>query len=380
MQPDQYAEPEQIPYKRENLIRHLRKCKLVPVGAKPTRKKRVPSDSTDEEAHSGHADTELVWSKSKIERVERALVEYQHDNLLADTFIDKQSTIAFFEEIAPGIKQYMPSRRVLGGRILGDHAARCEANDEKLLRCVQAKTGGRVNLLSDVWQNIAKNHLMGCQLSLFGRVYTFEVAAVGDRHDGVAIAKQLEGIMNKAMEKDWDVGAIVTDNTGQCGRARRILALRWPRVIFLHCFAHDINNLVKAVLKSSFRDVATEAATAVNCMNASSSKWLQRARVLMQESYGTKLAFIPLCDTRWNSMQESFASLLRVRHALEALYFRYHQKEKTPDAIKFFGDPDFWTRLMVAEEVIRPLSIASYRLQRDRNTVADVVHSFQEIY
>jgi len=50
--------------------------------------------------------------------------------------------------------------------------------------------------------------------------------------------------------------------------------VRWPSIAFVRCFAHDINNLVKQVLKTLFRDTAREAAAAVNALNASSAKWL----------------------------------------------------------------------------------------------------------
>lgn len=139
-------------------------------------------------------------------------------------------------------------------------------------------TNGWVNLLSDVWQNISKEHLLGCQLSLFGILLTYALLPAGDEHHGIAIAKQLEQLLERAQLEGWCVGAMATDNAGQCGRARRILAIRWPQVVFLFCFAHDVNNLVKAVLKSNFNGIASKAATAVNILNASSSKWLPRAQ------------------------------------------------------------------------------------------------------
>eukprot|EP00644_Phytophthora_capsici_P005324 jgi/Phyca11/97103/e_gw1.1.1704.1 len=196
------------------------------------------------------------------------------------------------------------------------------------------RTSGWVNLLSDVWQNISKDHLLGCQLSLFGELLTYDLLPAGDRHDGIAIAEQLESVLEKVLGEMWRVGGVVTDDAGQCSRARRILALRWPHIVFLFCFAHDVNNLVKAVLRSAFRDVAAKAATAVNTLNASSSKWLPRATKVMKQCYGLSLGLRTLCETRWNSMQGCFASLLRVQSALQMFYrhtrtkviFRQHCK------------------------------------------------------
>eukprot|EP00644_Phytophthora_capsici_P015189 jgi/Phyca11/128309/e_gw1.75.29.1 len=79
-------------------------------------------------------------------------------------------------------------------------------------------------------------------------------------------------------------------------------------------------------------------------------------------------------------MQNSFASLLRVRTALEMLASKYRSAKDFPRQLKIFNDGNFWNGLVEAEQVIAPLSEASYRLQRDENTMADVVISFRDIY
>ena len=81
-----------------------------------------------------------------------------------------------------------------------------------MLKTTCSESSGRVNLLSDVWQNVSKEHLLGSQLSLFG--------TVGYRHDGIAIAEELEKLLEKAQDSGWEVIAVVTDDAGQCGRAR----------------------------------------------------------------------------------------------------------------------------------------------------------------
>jgi hypothetical protein len=51
----------------------------------------------------------------------------------------------------------------------------------------------------------------------------------------------------------WDVGTIISNNTSNCARARHILALRWPKTIFLFCYTHQINMLVKDVIGTSWQ-------------------------------------------------------------------------------------------------------------------------------
>ncbi|EEY70434.1 uncharacterized protein PITG_05849 [Phytophthora infestans T30-4] len=196
---------------------------------------------------------------------------------------------------------------------------------------------------------------MGCQLSLFGVLLTYGLLPAGDEHHGIAIAKQLEQVLEQAQEENWRFGAIITDNAGQCGRARRILALRWPNIV-LFLFS-----------------------TSVNLLNASSSKWLPRARRMMKKCYGKALGLRTLCETRWNSMQGCFASLLRAQSALQMFFCRYKSYTDFPTRLQAFGDHLFWDELKEAEAVIAPLSYASYRLQRDENTLGDVVLSFRDI-
>jgi hypothetical protein len=320
------------------------------------------------------------FSRLEKERLEQLLLEFQADNHLANLFIDRESTHRLLNFLCPGVSDYLPRTNVLGGRVLNEHAERYSRLEAEELREKQRVTGGRINLLSDVWENVSRDHLLGSQLTLFGKTLTFDLAPVGARHDGVAIAQQLEELIERAETEGYKVGAIVTDNAGQCGRARRILIPRHPHMVFVLCYAHDINNFVKAVLKTAFKEIACQATAVVNTLNASSSKGLVLAREYMEMFYGGRLALFTLCETRWNSMQSCFASLLRVRMALQAMTNKNKSRQDFPSALLVLDHSVFWSDLAEVEGVIAPLSEASYRLQRDENTLADVVISYRNIF
>jgi hypothetical protein len=74
-------------------------------------------------------------------------------------------------------------------------------------------------------------------------------------------------------------------------------------------------------------------------------------------------------------MQECFAFLLRVKTALVEFHAQSKDDPAFPAGLKVLGDMSFWERLKNAKLVIRPLSFASYKLQRDENTVTDVFWS-----
>ncbi|ETM53232.1 hypothetical protein L914_03275, partial [Phytophthora nicotianae] len=274
----------------------------------------------------------------------------------------------------------VPNRHILGGRILDEYAEQHLIEQRNDVRAVQDRSGGRVNFLSDVWETIAKQHVLGCMVTQAATPTNKATRQAEDRNDARPTAEQMEEVIEELLASGWNVGAVVTDNAGQCGRARRILALRYPKISFIHCFAHDIYNLVEAVLKTVFQQISADAAGVASYLNTSTSKWLVRAMKAMHKRYGASFAIFTLCETRWNSMQACFASLLRARGALEDIIFSYRNSNEMTEKLRVLGKNEFWTKLETAEKIVRPLCTASFRLQRDENTVADVVLSYMEIY
>ncbi|KAK1934141.1 hypothetical protein P3T76_011344 [Phytophthora citrophthora] len=244
-----------------------------------------------------------VFSDEKHEEFERLLIQFQADNYLPDRFVENKNPPA------------LPKRKDMN-RIL-DKYSRADEEDQFVA---------------------LKNRLEFINFGLF---------STGSRHDGVAIGEQMESVMKDITAKGWQIGAVVTDDAGQCGRARRILALRHPRIAFIRCFA---------------RDTLTK--------KASSSKWLVRAHTVLKSTYGKSLGFINLCETRWNSMQGCFALLLRVRNGL-------HQFAQSFLKLSMSSEIQIFDSSRTSDST---LSNASYKLQRDENTLVDVVVCYRDIY
>ncbi|OWZ07236.1 hypothetical protein PHMEG_00020394 [Phytophthora megakarya] len=338
------------------------------------------SFTSDKRQRLIHDFFEPTFSPEEKAEFERLLIQFQADNCLPDRFIEKLSTRRLFGFLNKAVLKALPGRITLGGRILDKHSAVVEESQFDVLRKRQVYSGGRVNFLSDVVQDISKSHLLGCQLGLFGTLANYGLYGTGSRHHGIAIANQMETAMTDIAAKGWKIGAVVTDNAGQCERARGILALRHPRIAYMHCMAHDTNNLVKAVLNSEFREITAQASLVTTTLNASSSKWLVEAKNTVKAVYGKAWGFINLCETRWNSMQGCFASLLRVRSGLRRFAILYGDSTDFPDALRVLYKPDFWQKLQSAEAVIRPLSNVSFKLQRDESTLADAIVAYRDIY
>ena len=91
----------------------------------------------------------------------------------------------------------------------------------------------------------------------------------------MANAEEIECAIERA-EADFGfrIGCVTTDDAGQCARAKRILALRFPNVYSGRCYAHQVNLIVKDVLKASFLRMVQRAKDLVSVYQKSSSKWL----------------------------------------------------------------------------------------------------------
>ncbi|KAL3664104.1 hypothetical protein V7S43_010988 [Phytophthora oleae] len=132
----------------------------------------------------------------------RLLLECQAEALLPDSFVELMSLrrlLVFFNVRCGGIGA-IPHRHVLSGRVLNEYAEQHSMEQRDSVRAIQNRSGGRVNFLSDVWETIAKLHVLhvlGCIVAFFERILTYDLKATGDRHDGLAIAQQMEGVIKE---------------------------------------------------------------------------------------------------------------------------------------------------------------------------------------
>lgn len=114
-----------------------------------------------------------LFTEEKQEEFERLLVQFQADNCLPDRFVEKGSTVRLFMFLNRTCATALPKRKEMT-RIL-DKYSRVE-EEEQLVALKHRVTfsGGRLNVLSDVWQNVAKMHLLGCMLAIFGTIFTLD--------------------------------------------------------------------------------------------------------------------------------------------------------------------------------------------------------------
>ncbi|ETI51779.1 hypothetical protein F441_04961 [Phytophthora nicotianae CJ01A1] len=112
----------------------------------------------------------------------RLLLEYQAEALLPDSFVELMSLrrLLVFLNVRFGGIGAIPHRHVLSGRVLNEYAELHSMEQRDGVRAIQNGSGGRVSFLSDMWETIAKLHVLDCAIALFGQILTYDLKATGD--------------------------------------------------------------------------------------------------------------------------------------------------------------------------------------------------------
>lgn len=94
--------------------------------------------------------------------------------------------------------------------------------------------------MCDGYERQDRVHVMGSIVGVLGFRYVLEAKEESTAHNELAVASAISGVLNRLESDGLAIGAVCTDNAGQCGRARRILALRYPSLVLFRCMAHQM--------------------------------------------------------------------------------------------------------------------------------------------
>ena len=282
-----------------------------------------------------------AMSPAEISRLNQRIIKMIADNLMSFNWIERPSTRRFFEVLRPSSVHCMPSRRQLSGKLL-ENAAKSSRDDIiPEMKKLNEDFNCSYFFVCDGWVDTSKRHILGSIVAMLHLWFAHDEALgegnviKDDHHDGVATAAQIERAFKKT-ESDFGItfSGVTTDEAGQCARAKRILSLRYPNMYFGKCFAHQVNLIVKDVLKVAFIGTIERARKLVTKYNNSTNKWLLRLDKEAKALYGFSPALLRIVEVRWNSTQSSLASILRIRSALKMVEAKYSSDEDYPDDLR----------------------------------------------
>lgn len=376
MDPENVPEPKLHQKRVERMLTHLKNCVFQKTMSNSV--ERIPQSKNYVQKTLDFAKPHSAKRKQHIEQL---YLEFIAENDLPFRLSESFSAKRFFSCLDPASNSSVPDRKCLVEKLLPSYSNTVLTEFKDRLLKQQEIGNGVATLLCDDWKNIKSTHLLAIQLNHEGERITVSAAKAGDRHDGIWIAKHIENAIAELITQNIKIGCVVTDDAGSCSRARRILALRWPKIVFLKCFAHQIHLIVKNLLKDKIlHETFKEAADFTNTLNNSTCVWLPRMQEICRQLYGTSLALLRPIETRWNSSQAMFASLLRVKEGLQSFVLLNQNKQGFPSKLKCATNPDFWLNVAHAEKLIRPLCIASFRFQNCNASLSDVFFTIGCIY
>ncbi|ETN02814.1 hypothetical protein PPTG_15777 [Phytophthora nicotianae INRA-310] len=161
--------PTHIRGRKENWEKHLDKCLYYArVTGKPAQRDENRAEAGEHgQAYKHQRTSPPAFTPVELMNFWRLLLEFQAEALLPDSFVQLCSfrRLLGFLNARCGLPGAVPNRHILGGRILDEYAEQHLIEQRNDVRAVQDRSGGRVNFLSDVWETIAKQHVLGCMVT-----------------------------------------------------------------------------------------------------------------------------------------------------------------------------------------------------------------------
>ncbi|KAG3112702.1 hypothetical protein PI124_g6660 [Phytophthora idaei] len=146
--------------RKEAWEKHLEACERY---ARVTRVRRI-ADNCGSVCENGDASKKHCvpppgFTSTEIKTFWCLLLEYQAEALLPASFVELRSFKRLLTFLNPrcAATGAVPRRQVLGGQVLNEYSNLHSIEQRDDVTAMQQRTGGRINMLSDVWENVAKN-------------------------------------------------------------------------------------------------------------------------------------------------------------------------------------------------------------------------------
>ncbi|KAI9061407.1 hypothetical protein FKP32DRAFT_1728495 [Trametes sanguinea] len=215
------------------------------------------------------------WTAARQSLFESYMIRLTASAGLPFSWIENPVWLSFCDEFLPSAK--VPSRTTLSRRLLRDEV--------KLFRtqAVKRTAGANATLQADGWTGINNHHLVAFMLTGKREVHAVRVIDTSsERKTADKFLKHIEDVLNET-SKEWKVKiiAFTSDASGESRAARIRLLSRYPYLIILDCYAHQINLIVGDYLecKSLLLDVADDAEELITWLR---KRTLAKARRMME--------------------------------------------------------------------------------------------------
>lgn len=212
------------------------------------------------------------------------------------------------------------------------------------------------------WTNIAGACMFAVvSLNEKGERHIIEYRDVSEKsHYTAEMILQLDSAINNPLVKG-KVKAFVTSSASSLVEAKIELGSKYPELLFLPCFSHQINLIMGQLLNSldnflEYMKLCKEVVREINA-NPSRVKLLKRWQ---KNSGEQQLRLVSYCDTRWNSTKEMLDKISMSKISLPHAFYELSntkshtkaQRERFSTINETLTNPDFWKCLAQAQGLI----------------------------
>ncbi|KAI0055033.1 hypothetical protein BV25DRAFT_1816187 [Artomyces pyxidatus] len=294
-----------------------------------------------------------------------------------------------FLAIYIGPDAHAPDRRVLSGPILESEVARIAAE-------VKKRIIGKLGTGScDGWKSIAKIPVVTSLMTVDREPHLIEthnmsgLPKTGDQLleivlKDITIAEECYGII---------VIAWCTDDGPDGKKMRRLLALRFPWMIVIVCWAHQINLVVGDILKVHvmYSSAIADSLEVIKWFN-NHDQALSLLRKEQELTYDGKYwsLLLPVL-TRWTAHYHSLSRLLKIKAAIVTCVMRHKTillglagrdeaaSRTAGRVVAIVENPEFWIEIAKVQAVLEPLAIAANITQSAGTRLDHVLLTFANL-
>ncbi|KAF5350685.1 hypothetical protein D9756_008505 [Leucocoprinus leucothites] len=315
----------------------------------------------------------LNWSTERQQAFEYRLARLTVAAGLPLSWVENLELILLIEELAPAAR--VLSRKVLTNRIIPDLVGHLHTVNKRSV------DGGFATLQADGWTGGNYHHLIAFMITVLTQLFTVKVAdETTQRKTAEKFLELLEKVYHE-VEKEWNITivAIVTDASGETRKARREFVKKYPSVVVLDCYAHQINLVVGDYFKHGcdfleYTDMAESLITWIR------SKTMLLGLIQEEQIRQNKrpTTIIRPVLTHWTAHLRAYERLLDTEGVLTAVVATEmgkadadrlfvtgsgKSKEKVISMINIIRNPIFWLNLQIVTRHLRPLGAAAGAVQ-----------------
>jgi len=310
---------------------------------------------------------EAITTLAKKQSLRNAAANFFFANNIALCVANDYYYRAYVNELRSTFKP--PCGQTLRVTLLNAKAAEAER-----FRVEAVQTAEVVSLSVDGWTNVRKEEIIHVVVyaprPLLWKSITVDVDTCDAEYIATKVldcVREIESVAPKTT-----VCSLITDNAANMKKAWRLVMTVRPKMFTFGCAAHGLHLFMKDVIANvpTVRD-AVEGATTVARVLRESTKLFRRLHRAQEFYYGKEMSILLPGKTRWLSVYNPVASVLRSKTAIQALADLVSDKEFK----RIVKSETFWESCLKVAPLLRSCCLAILSLESDSACIVKSFHA-----